>query len=187
VKSKVSTKDKGKGKKPAAAPFDKLLKEKKHFDKRMGAVQNRTTRHHTDATIEQGREGDWENEAVALANAQKGFELGFDSDSPPGSLTPSESDNVMKAEDQARLLGSERGKAITNLLASDREKKEKLDASTRVFGVPLWVENKRARHDPDSICLPKLSLDCKGHPVTNLLKLAVERTGTPSSCQSSLS
>jgi hypothetical protein len=166
-KPKHVIQDKRDSKKPTKEkdPFEALLKEKKVANKRMNAIR----------ALPNKGSGEDVDEKTALFNARTGVELSLCVHTPRGSASPAGSD-VMKREDRDRLLGSQRGKAIGDLLASDKEKKGRLDARSRFDGVPFWrrgQEEENKRMIADSTPLPTLPV-CNGDPLMKNLKTVVD-------------
>jgi len=184
--------DARKGKNAPTDIFDMLLKEKRLARKHVGS--NRLTRSRAagqhcmrsemdgedDSKWSKGQREHWSDEKAALENARIGFELAFESNGSPESQSPSGSNVVMKTEDQDRLLGSERGKAISELLADDRARQEKTQADGKVPGVSLWRTDQPI---DDSMNVDANSLplwggnDSDADPISTLLKSAVKRRG----------
>jgi hypothetical protein len=178
----LRVKDNGKGKKLSSDPFDQLLKEKKLVEKRMSAVRSHrmtaSKKEYMRSEIDgegadfDNHEENWTNNVAALANARKGFGIGHYSTSPSKSLSPNEDDILVKAEDQERLLGSERGKAVFGIFAKDREKNEAVGMKARAPGVPLWQESEAggSNQTVNSNSLPRLFIDHESAKIDPILK-----------------
>ena len=188
----LRVKDNGNGKKLSGAPFDQLLKEKKLVEKRMSAVRphrmSASKKDYLRSEIDDegadfnNHEENWTNKVTALANTRKGFGIGHYSTSPSKSPSPNEDDILVKAEDQERLLGSERGKAVYDIFSKDREKNETVGMKARAPGVPLWQESEAGggNQTVNSNCLPRLFVDnenAKFDPILKQLICAIQLNG----------
>ncbi|KAJ7783268.1 hypothetical protein B0H16DRAFT_486848 [Mycena metata] len=156
-------------------PLAALLREKKRDDKSGkggAALRQAEDAMRASSPLSDESDGeveDWTNEAAALA-AVKAHGRAWGTSSPGAGVSDGE-EMVLNEEDQLRLLGEKRGKAVVGILDSDRAKREVAKGKQKVLGVPLW-EVGAAPMDTD-IALPSLD-HIRGQPVLSLLKSSID-------------
>ncbi|KAF7376222.1 VWFA domain-containing protein [Mycena sanguinolenta] len=160
--------------KKAADPLAALLKEKKLADQRgKGSAAFRQAEDALRAgsplsdESDNDDEEDWTNEAAAI----KDHSRGWGSTSSPGPGTSDSEDVSLNDEDQYRLLGEKQGKAVVQILDSDREKRAAAKGKQKVLGVPLW-EVDAAPMDTDPT-IPSPPDHTRKQPVLALLKSTI--------------
>ncbi|RDB24989.1 hypothetical protein Hypma_007853 [Hypsizygus marmoreus] len=170
---------KGKGK--AFNPLDELLKEKKLADKggkgsdafrqAEAAVANK------DAMLQEMElEDDWADEdAAKMAVAER--ERMIMKSSSPMAFEGVFDDITIDEEDRQRLFGKDGGKAIVDIINSDKAKKRMEQESEKTAGVPFWEASDGDLDDQmtiDESKLPTLDITMD-HPILSLFKSAIER------------
>ncbi|GLB37490.1 hypothetical protein LshimejAT787_0405410 [Lyophyllum shimeji] len=165
---------KGKGK--AYNPLDALLKEKKRDDQRgkgsealrqaEAALANRDA-------IMLDVDDDFTNEAAAQKAVLERKRTAMKSSSPMA-YDANESDDELNDEERTRLLGEKRGKAIVNLLDTDKAMRAK-DVE-KVAGTPFWqgAGEMDDLMEVDEVAFPPLDIS-KPHPLLSALRGAIER------------
>ncbi|KAJ7217972.1 hypothetical protein GGX14DRAFT_598937 [Mycena pura] len=147
-----------------AHPFAALLREKRDADKDgTGGLAFSRAEAAIRSESPLSEPEDWADEAAALA-AVKAF----------GTSTSGLSDSEevsLNNEDQCRLLGEERGKAVVNILDSDRARRESAKGKQKVLGVPLWNDDATSM-DTDAV-IPSFPDHIRGHPALTLLKSSI--------------
>ena len=125
---------------------------------------------------------DWTNEAAAMNAVRERQDLDFGSGTSLFGSPRSASDSFPEAEDQERLLGFERGKAVSILLAGDMQRKAHVRAEGKMSGVLLWLEDREM--DSQTVLpsekppQPTLA-GATVHPIIKAVNIAVERGGMP--------
>jgi hypothetical protein len=168
---------KSKPTKRTSDPLDRLLKEKKHADKKGNGVDALKMAENALA------------ERAALEAAKEGAKIRWASESPRASVERDEEDEE-GAEDNAeegeegilddkareRLLGSKRGKVVGDILVKDMQKKEK-DKMGKVAGVSFWEIDVEPQAECGKWVVELVTGDNNVSPILGLLKEAVERGG----------
>ncbi|KAF5380445.1 hypothetical protein D9615_004477 [Tricholomella constricta] len=176
----ISTAPTQKGKGKAYNPLDDLLKEKKRDDQRgkgsealrqaEAALANRDA-----IIVDVDVNDDFTNEAAARKAVSERRRLALKSSSPMAH-DASESEQELDDEDRARLLGEQNGKAIVNMLDSDRASKQREKETEKPVGVPLWQmgEELDGFMDVDEAAPPPLNIS-NPHPIMSVLQGAIQR------------
>ncbi|KAF9462477.1 hypothetical protein BDZ94DRAFT_1261462 [Collybia nuda] len=137
---------KGKGK--VFNPLDALLKEKELADKRgkgdaafrlaEGAIAGKDAV--MDETNLEGDFADWSNEDAARMAVDERSRIDMKPLSPVASSNRDGDEIILTPQDPERLLGEKHGKAVADILDSDRDKKQVEQEREKVHGVPLWSD-----------------------------------------------
>ena len=148
-------------------PLEMLLREKKQAEKSGKGLEAFRL---AEAAVE-----DWTNEEAALAAVREGRDLNFSSDDDLfGSPAGSASGSFPEAEERDRLLGEDRGKAISDILGKDKKGKAQLAVPAKVAGVYLWEEDWRMDDRMETTSELRSSTVEDMHPVIKDLKSALE-------------
>ncbi len=151
--------------KKAVNPIEGLLREKRRADQKH--------------TGEEAR-----NQAdIALARKHMLDEMDYDGDDdqpasrigvdPFGLRTPPGDERVNSADGEL-LLGKKRGKAVANILESDRRTEEVAQRQEQTFGVALWEDvSEDLSMDSDSVA-PDFPME---HPMFKVFSEAIARQG----------